>query len=219
MKILCISDQVDALVYSASLKDRYQNVDLVVGAGDLPLGYYDFVVSTLNKPLLFVFGNHQLTALPYYRKGASSDTLGSGAVDKVFFGGTYMDRRVKRVGNLLFAGLGGSRWYNGGKNQFHEWQMALKMVRMIPRLLWSKIRFGRYVDVLITHAAPFGVGDRKDHCHRGFKCFLWFIRRFRPRYVIHGHIHLYGLNDVRERQYQDTRVVNASGHCLLDIEE
>jgi len=206
-------------VYSASLKDRYQDVDLVVGAGDLPLSYYDFVVSTLNKPLLFVFGNHQLTALPYYRNKANVDNLASRTFDKVYFGGIHMDRRVKMVGSLLFAGLGGSQWYNGGENQFREWQMMLKIVRMIPRLLWNRLRFGRYVDVLITHAAPFGVGDREDQCHRGFKSFLWFIRRFRPRYLIHGHIHLYGLNDVRERQYEGTKVVNASGHCLLAVEE
>ena len=47
MKFLCISDQIDPLVYSTSVKDRYGDVDAVFCAGDLSMDYVDFVVDTL----------------------------------------------------------------------------------------------------------------------------------------------------------------------------
>ncbi len=60
MRLLCIADHVDPLIYSTGLKERYGKVDLVLSAGDLALAYYDFIVSCLNRPLFFVFGNHHL---------------------------------------------------------------------------------------------------------------------------------------------------------------
>jgi predicted phosphodiesterase len=58
MKILCISDTTDPLVYSPNIAERYADVDCVISAGDLPLKYYEYILSSLNKPLYFVFGNH-----------------------------------------------------------------------------------------------------------------------------------------------------------------
>jgi len=42
---------------------------------------------------------------------------------------------------------------------------------------------------------------------------------FKPRYLIHGHVHLYDINARRETMYNKTRVINAYDHVLLDIEE
>ena len=58
MKILCISDQIDPLIYTNSIRQRFADVDLVLCAGDLPMDYLEFIVSSLNKPVFFVFGNH-----------------------------------------------------------------------------------------------------------------------------------------------------------------
>ena len=57
MKILCISDFVDPLIYSQELKNNFPDIDLILCAGDLPLDYIDFIVSILNKPTYFIFGN------------------------------------------------------------------------------------------------------------------------------------------------------------------
>ncbi|MEL3900248.1 MAG: metallophosphoesterase, partial [Treponema phagedenis] len=66
MKILCVSDEIDALVYNHNIRGRYADIDLIISAGDLPMEYLEFIVSSLNKPLLFVFGNHNLNEFPYY---------------------------------------------------------------------------------------------------------------------------------------------------------
>ncbi len=227
MKILCVADHVDPLIYSTTLKERHGDVDVVLGAGDLPMRYYGYIVSCLNRPLYFIFGNHNLKHLPKFRRGEPDDEAGPAATgtraDKLFknfFGSVYIDGRVRRVEQgLLLAGLGGSRRYNRGENQFSEIQMGWKIFKMIPHLIWNRLIHGRYLDILLTHASPRGVNDREDMCHRGFQVFNWFIRRFHPVYLIHGHIHLYDRNAVRETVVGTTRVINAYDHILINWED
>lgn len=215
MKILCIADHVDPLVYSLSIKTRFKDVDLVISAGDLPINYYDYIVSSLNKPLLFVFGNHIARAL----KGLSAKRRL--ASQRHFSGALYIDHRAVREKKLLFAGLGGSMWYNGGENQFTQRQMTWNILKLVPALLVNKVRYGRYLDIFLTHAPPFGINDRQDLCHTGFKSFLWFMRKFKPRYLIHGHVHLYSRNERRISCYCSTLIVNAYDHHViyLDIKD
>ncbi|MDR1212426.1 MAG: metallophosphoesterase [Spirochaetaceae bacterium] len=218
MKILCVSDQIDPLVYTASIKERFADIDLVLGAGDLPMDYLDFIVSSLNKPLLFVFGNHNLEDLPLYRKERFSMEAfradiyrGSGA--------THAGSKITREGGLLVAGLGGSMRYNRGGNQFSDFEMYLRILALIPKLFFNRVFRGRFVDILLTHAPPRGIHDLNDPCHRGFKAFRWFIEVFKPAYLVHGHVHLYDLNSVRDSKYRTTRVINAFGHYVIDVKD
>ena len=133
-------------------------------------------------------------------------------------GAIHIGTRARREKSVLIAGLGGSLWYNGGENQFREFQIALRILRLFPRLLYNRLRFGRYLDILLTHAPPFGIHDKEDRCHRGFKVFLWFMRVLRPKYLVHGHIHLYSASELRISRYQQTTVVNAYDHVVIDME-
>jgi len=220
MKILCISDHLDPLVYTSGIKERFKDVDLVLSAGDLPQEYLDFVITSLNKPLLSVYGNHNLEG---FRKRDSAcesleplqafhtEDFGSGAV--------HIGSKVKVEQKLIFVGLGGSMRYNNGENQFTEFQMRMEILRLSPRLIFNRLFHGRYLDVLLTHAAPLGIHDKPDRCHQGFKAFLWFMDTFKPKYLIHGHIHLYDLSAVRTTKYQNTWVINAYSHHIIDTEE
>ncbi len=58
MKILCVSDWIDPVIYSENMKERMKDVDLVISCGDISMGYLDFIMSELNKPVFFVVGNH-----------------------------------------------------------------------------------------------------------------------------------------------------------------
>jgi Icc-related predicted phosphoesterase len=221
MKILCVADHVDPLVYSASVKERYADIDLVLGAGDLPMSYLGFIASSLNKPVLFVFGNHNLEEMHRFKRSGEirpqQDHLSLNIQHS--YGSTYVDLRSVRVKNLLIAGLGGSARYNNGDNQYTERQMWWRVARLVPKLLFNRIRYGRYLDILLTHAAPYGIHDKPDPAHVGFRPFLWLMRKFRPRYLLHGHIHLYDLNAERETQYEDTLVINVYDHYVLEIED
>lgn len=200
LKILCISDQIDPLVYSPSIKERFAGVDLVLCAGDLPLDYLDFIISNLNKPLFFVFGNH--------------------FTDKAFPGNRaiHLGSKVKIEENLIIAGLGGVMRSNRGENQYSEAGMFLESVKLIPRLLWNRIFRGRFLDILLTHAPPKGIHYNEDKSLWGFKTFLWFMKTFKPRYLVHGHIHLYDLTDIRCTKWEKTMVINAYGHFVIDTE-
>jgi len=222
MKILCIADHIDPLIYSPGIRTRFKDVGLVLSAGDLPLNYYDFIVSTLNKPLLFVFGNHNLKGLEHFR--GCADALGwfssvRREMEAPATGAVYINDRVRREKSVLVAGLGGSRWYNGGENQYTDLQVYLRLAALIPHLLVNRLRFGRYLDVLLTHAPPQGVHDGQDPCHRGFKALLWFMRAFKPRFLVHGHIHLYSGDAERVTRYLATTVVNAYDHALIEVPE
>jgi Icc-related predicted phosphoesterase len=220
MKILCVSDQIDPLVYSNSIRERFADVDLVLSAGDLPLDYLEFIVSSLNKPLLFVFGNHHLKGFGRFKSAlpdpVSFDDFQSFAPGS---GTVHIGSKVKREGGLIIAGLGGSMMYNRGENQYTNFGMTLEILKLIPALAINRIFRGRFLDILLTHASPRGIHDKEDPCHRGFKAFLWFMRVFKPKYLVHGHIHLYDLSDVRSTRYGDTMVINAYNHYIIDTEE
>ena len=220
MKALCVSDMIDPLVYSDSINPRFGDVDVVLSAGDLPMEYLEFIVSSLNKPLFFVFGNHNLTQFYYYKNGELPDRRGMTAERKNLpgLGTVYVGGRVVREGRLLIAGLGGSMRYNRGGNQYSNFEMNMRILGLLPRLFFNRIRYGRALDVLLTHAPPYGIHDGKDLCHRGFRAFLWFMRVFKPKYLIHGHIHLDDLAENRKTVYHSTVVVNAYTHFVIDID-
>ncbi|MBN1897428.1 MAG: metallophosphoesterase [Spirochaetes bacterium] len=201
MKILLISDVISPVIYSSNLRDdpRFKNIDLVIGTGDLPFDYYDFIASNLNVPLLHVFGNHVLM----------EDEKKPSFIN--------LDNRVKITHRTIIAGFEGSKRYNRGRHQYSEAEMKFKILKMIPRLIWNRIIHGRYLDILVTHAPPYGFGIPTDPAHQGFKIFLKFIERFKPKYVIHGHIHIYDSNRYRINEYKGAKIINAYNYRILEI--
>jgi Icc-related predicted phosphoesterase len=212
---------VDPLIYSNSIKRRFADIDIVFSAGDLPMEYLEFIVSSLNKPLFFVFGNHNLDQFCYYRDNGVFDKLGMFAMKKNIpgLGTVYAGGKVIKEGHILIAGLGGSKRYNNGKNQFSDFEMYFRIICLIPHLLLNFMRYGRAVDVLLTHAPPYGIHDHADLCHVGFRAFRWFMKIFKPKYLIHGHIHLYDMSEVRKTLFHKTIVVNACGHFVIEFED
>ncbi|MBP5359705.1 MAG: metallophosphoesterase [Treponema sp.] len=232
MRFLCVSDIVDPLIYSTGVKERYDDVDAVFCAGDLSMEYQDFIVTALGKPMFFIFGNHDLKDFSMYDKRAKKQpvTISDLQNNDKAHGGDYVSNKVIRCRHLgftlpsgkrtplLLVGLSGSLRYNMGEDQYTEKQMFRQILFLIPHLFWNKIRYGRYCDVFLTHASPRHIHDREDQCHKGFECFNWFIRKFRPALLIHGHIHLYDLQAVRVTKSYDTTVVNAYSHLVIDYE-
>jgi Icc-related predicted phosphoesterase len=201
------------------VRSRFADIDLVLSAGDLPMDYLGFIASSLNTPVGFVFGNHNLKELPHFYRPARQ-TLDATSLDaqiRNYYGATVLEDRIRSINGLLIAGLGGSMRYNHGQHQFTERQMRFRMIRLIPRLLWNRVVHGRYLDILLTHASPRGIHDKEDPCHIGFESLLWFMRAFRPRFLLHGHIHLYDLNAQRITRYHETEVINVYDHFVLEL--
>ena len=228
MKILCVSDMIDPLIYNQNASSLFSDIDMILCAGDLPMDYVDFIVSMFNKPTYFIFGNHNLNEFHYYHSSAHApaekrgETHGHGAAycgfrvirDKTL---SFADPVTGKKTPLLIAGVSCSRKYNNGLNQYSEGEMKRRLIGMIPSLLWNKLRYGRYLDIFLTHASPRGIHDKEDPCHVGFECFNWFIKKFSPVYLVHGHIHLYDIRTRRITESGATTVVNAYAHCLIEF--
>ncbi len=208
MKVLAVSDRVLDRLYNPNVREKYPDLDLLIGCGDLPLYYLDFLVSALDAPLVYVRGNHD---------GGSQYTADKGEITTVR-GGTYIHGQAIQQSGLLIAGLSGSMRYRPrAPFMYTETEMRGQVARLIPQLLWNRQRHGRFLDLLVTHSPPFGIHDRTDLPHIGFKVFLQLMRVFRPAYLLHGHIHLYRQDTVRVTQFEDTRVINVYPYRLLDI--
>ena len=174
IRALAVSDQVDPRIYSSSIKERMGGVQIVFGCGDLPASYLEFLADALDRPVYFVFGNHLEEAT---REPGGKLYQPMGCVD---LGGKVV--RDDWTG-LILAGIPGAPKYGDGEPlQFTEWQIWMMILRMLPRLLWNRLRHGRALDLLITHSPPRDLGDRNDRPHRGFKAIRHLLQRWRPRY-------------------------------------
>jgi Icc-related predicted phosphoesterase len=197
MRILAVTDEVDRRLYGQpGLRQRVGSPDLIVGCGDLPGYYLDYLVSHLDAPLYAVHGNHDT---PPDRDEAWG-LKGCGA--------TWIGGRVVRVGGLLLAGFDGCVRYNDGAYQSTQAEMRASVARLAPRLWLNRIRHGRALDVLVTHAPPAGVHEGSDPAHLGFTAFRWLLETFRPRYHLHGHAHVFDRRTPTQTTLGATQVIN-----------
>ncbi|HEU4323493.1 MAG TPA: metallophosphoesterase [Roseiflexaceae bacterium] len=209
MQFLTVSDEVVPAIYSLNVQERFRDIDCVLGCGDLPYYYLDFIVTMLGVPCFYIQGNHD----------GAEHTEGGQVIEEPQGCVSLEGRTVVHEG-LILAGLGGSIRYNGESGaQYTETEMMFRVWRLTPRLLLNRRRYGRYVDILLTHAPPLGIHNGPDRPHRGFQAFRHFMDRFRPRYLIHGHIHRsYGFSAVTETSYNQTLVINTAGYRRLTVE-
>ena len=208
MKVLAVSDRIQEHIYSSAIRTRYSDVEMVFGCGDLPFYYLEYIVTMLTVPVLYVRGNHD--DHPHYMSNGRVVTHAEGCQD--------IHGYVLYQSKLLIAGVEGSMRYRpDGKCMSTDREMAHKLATLVPRLLLNKVLYGRYLDLLVAHSPPYGIHDRFDLAHTGFKTFLSFMRNFRPRYLLHGHVHDYNPAAVTQTRYYDTLVVNVYPYCVLDI--
>lgn len=191
-----VSDEEDKYLWDFYKPGRLKGIDMILSAGDLKADYLSFLVTMANRPLLYVPGNHDGSYAQRPPEGCQC-----------------IDGKLVTVGGLRILGLGGSALYNGGPHQYTEREMRRRIDRL--RL---KLALAGGVDIVLTHAPVRGFGDEDNLTHRGFEAFLPLLDKYRPRYLVHGHIHQrYGANRPRCYQYNETTIINATGRYLLEI--
>jgi Icc-related predicted phosphoesterase len=212
LQVLSVSDRVVNRIYDPGARTRFPKLDLVLGCGDLPYYYLEFIIDTFHAPLFYVHGNHDaaVEVSDYGRR-----TRPQGAIN--------LHRRLFRYGDILFMGLEGSNRYREGNYQYTQGEMWLRVLSLVPRLLFNKVVYGRALDILISHSPPWGVHDKEDLPHHGFKAIRWLIEVFQPAYHFHGHVHIYG-NDTKSdntTMLGPTKVINTCGwkHTEISVEK
>ncbi len=193
-------------LYSASIAERFSDVKMILGCGDLPYEYLEFLVSALNVPLLYVPGNHD----PGYNPKDPATYAQ---------GGDNVDLKITQVNGLYIAGIGGSiRYRPCCENQYTQRQMFSRLAAFSPKLFWTLNRNGGRLDIVIAHSPPQGIHDDIDLAHTGFSAFRDFIKFFEPRYFLHGHTLAYRDNIAPPvTMLGMTSIININPYRILEV--
>jgi uncharacterized protein len=206
VKILAVSDEVVERLYSLCTSGHFDEIELILGCGDLPYPYLENLLTFLNIPLVYVPGNHD----PNYNPENPLAHVE---------GGSNLDLKVTRHKKFLIGGFGGSIFYRpDGTNQYTQTEAYLRAFRMFPSLMLNRMNYGRALDILITHSPPFGIHDEESRAHQGLKAINWLLRVARPRYHFHGHTHFHRRNiSPSETHLGITRIMNIFPYKILDV--
>jgi len=206
MKILAVTDQVIDRIYTTSVTRSFPGTDVLVGCGDLPYSYLEFLVSAFNLPLVYVPGNHD----PVYKEN-DLKTHAEGC--------TNLDIKTVLIKGKLWAGFGGCiRYRPDGVNQYTQREAYLRALTLAQKLFWNRLLYGRFLDILITHSPPFGIQDDDDPPHRGLRAINWLMQIAQPRYVLHGHTIFYKQNlKLPETVVGNTKVINVYPYSALEV--
>ena len=195
VNILAVSDVTAKYYYDFYTPGKLDEFDLILACGDLRREYLEFLVTMAHCPVLYVHGNHD-------------DVFDQAPPE----GCICVDDRLFVYEGVRILGLGGSYRYRSGKYMYTEKQMHRRI-----RRLWFQLWRHKGFDILLTHAPARHINDFDSLSHRGFACFVQLLDKYRPKYFIHGHIHRnYGVGIPRRTVREDTTILNAYDHCILD---
>lgn len=198
MKILAIADEESKYLWEYFDKRMFEDIDLIISCGDLDPTYLSFLVTLSSVPVLYVHGNHD---------EKYDDFPPDGCVcieDQI-----YVHKGVR------ILGFGGSMRYSSGKYQYTDWQMKQRAAKLKFQLFRK-----RGFDILVTHAPAYQLNDGRDLPHQGFQVFRTLMEKYRPKYFLHGHVHLtYGRSYKRYDKYEDTHIINAYERCVFEFED
>lgn len=197
MRILAIADKESKFLWDFYERGMLDGIDLIISCGDLDPRYLSFLVTMTSVPVLYVHGNHDT-------KYAKMPPEGCTCIEDTIY--VYKGIRI--------LGLGGSMRYKPGDHQYTEYKMQNR-VRRLRFQLWRHRGF----DILVTHAPAYQLNDGMDLPHQGFRAFLTLMEKYKPKFFLHGHVHMsYGRNYKRYDKYRETHVINAFERCVFDFE-
>lgn len=197
MKILAIADEESAYLWDYFEKSKLEGIDLIISCGDLKPQYLSFLATFTSAPVIYVHGNHD----ERYQQ-----TPPEGCI--------CIEDQIYVYKGVRILGLGGSMEYTSGEHQYTETAMQ-KRVRKLRRQLFRNKGF----DILVTHAPAYKLNDGDDLPHRGFEVFNTLMDKYKPKYFLHGHVHMrYGRKHVRYDTYQNTKVINAFERCVFEYD-
>lgn len=198
MKILAIADEESKGLWEYFDKKKLEGVDLIISCGDLDPAYLSFLVTLTSIPVLYVHGNHD----GKYEKSPPDGCI-------------CIEDQIYVHKGIRILGLGGSMRYSAGTHQYSERQMKQRAAR-----LRFQIFRRRGFDILVTHAPAYQLNDGRDLPHQGFQVFRRLLEKYRPKFFLHGHVHLsYGVSHKRYDKYEDTHVINAYERCVFEFED
>ncbi len=197
IRLLAVSDTLDKALEEQRNRQAMGPIDLILGCGDLDCEELSFIADGFDAPLIYVYGNHDAEQRWKACKATVPEAMASGA--------------VHREAGIAIAGLTwpGSRGAGASRSERQAWSQALTLATR---------RLGHDDPLIVlSHVPPLGLGDIPGNgYHRGFRGYLWLMRRLSPRLWLHGHTPLAG---VSTWHVQDgaTTLVNATGAVVIEL--
>ena len=196
MKIMVIADYEEPGLWDYFNHRKTEGTDLIISCGDLKPEYLEFLTTMVNCPLIFVRGNHDDRYDHKFPEGCIP-----------------IDDKMYDIDGIKIFGLGGSYRYRDSKVMFTEKQMKMRILKAK-----MKLALRDRIDILVTHAPAKGYGDLDDYAHQGFDCFNDLLYQYKPKYLVHGHVHKEYGNFQREIDHPSgTKIINAYGHVFIEI--
>ncbi len=198
MRILAIADEESRTLWDYFEKSKLEGIDLIISCGDLDPRYLSFLATFTTVPVLYIHGNHD----DKYEKMPPDGCI-------------CIEDRIYVHEGVRILGLGGSMRYKPGPHQYTERQMKMRIAKQRFSLLRN-----RGFDILVTHAPAYQLNDGRDLPHQGFRIFRTLLEKYRPKFFLHGHVHMsYGREHKRYDKYMNTHVINAFEKCIFDFED
>ena len=202
MKILAIADEESKSLWDFFDKSKLEGIDLIISCGDLNPHYLSFLVTLSTVPVLYIHGNHD---------GKYETTPPEGCI--------CIEDQIYVHEGVRILGLGGSMRYKPGPHQYTERQMKQRVAK-----LWFQLFRKRGFDILVSHSPAYELNDGRDLPHQGFRVFRTLMEKYRPKYFLHGHVHMsYGRKHKRYDKYQEpgrenkVRVEGRFVYCPLEL--
>lgn len=200
--LLAVSDELDPALDHLSNREALGPVDFVVGCGDLDADHLCFLADAFGAPLVHVLGNHDRGAR--WAQGAPR-----------------LPAPVASITEEAGIAIVGLSWPGHDRPDLHARHDDLAawtdVLGVGLRLLARRVRARRASPVLvISHAAPRGLGDGPDRYHAGFGAYRWLLRRVRPPLWLHGHTHPASAAS-RETRADGTIILNVTGSVLVEL--
>lgn len=198
MRIMVIADEESTSLWDHFEKNKLEGIDLIISCGDLHPHYLSFLATFTDAPVLYVHGNHDTK----YEQIPPDGCI-------------CIDGRLYVYKGIRILGLGGSMRYHAGNHQYTEFEMCKRVGRLLLPLI-----FRRGFDILVTHAPAYQLNDGRDLPHQGFKIFKRLMTKYRPKYFVHGHVHIpYGREHKRYDKFESTHVINGYERFVFDFED
>jgi Icc-related predicted phosphoesterase len=192
MRILLISDHISPKLNLREFVNNH-NPDFIITLGDL--SYDDLIdLKNIDLPKIGIYGNHcrgdYLSLLNIRNLHLKNNTISNTGI----------------LSGINFFGFEGCvKYKDGGSKQYDQ----NESIEMVSTFLQDKI------DVVITHAPPFGINDSlSDPAHIGFDGLKLLIDKTNPAILFHGHT--YPPENMKLSIYKNTVIYYVSGVELFD---
>lgn len=161
--------------------------DIICTLGDLGMHELRALEAVTNIPKLGVYGNHD--------SGLYMESLGI----------QNMHLQTFEYNGWKFGGFEGSVKYKDADAPMYTQTESIEMLKDFPR-----------VDILLTHAPPFGINDEPDDpTHAGFKGLLQYVEEKNPGYLLHGHT--YPTDDQLIIRHGETNIIYVFADKIIKI--